>query len=434
MRSVVALVLAGGQGERLSVLSRERAKPAVPFGGKYRIIDFTLSNCVNSGIFNVAVLTQYRPHSLNDHIGIGRPWDLDRTHRGVRLLQPFLGRSGSDWYRGTADAVYQNLPFAATRRDDLVLILSGDHVYRMDYRAMLEFHEAHEADATVGVFEVPLDQASSFGTLIVDGENRVVEFDEKPKKPRSTLVSMGIYVFERDILEQRLDQDAQATSSHDFGYDIIPSMVNRDRVYAYRFDGYWRDVGTIQSYWEANLGLLADPPEFDLYDPDWVIHTRSEERPPARVLAQARVSQSLISHGCTIYGTVQRSVLSPGVVVGAGALVRDSILMTDTVVGQDAVIERSILDKEVWVGRGAVVGYGDASVVNKLEPQRLTTGITIVGKRARIPAGLHVGRNVMIDAGVSEAEFTDATMVPSGESVLASPPPRLRAEPQAAAS
>ena len=434
MRTVVALVLAGGQGERLSVLSRERAKPAVPFAGKYRIIDFTLSNCVNSGIYDVAVLTQYRPHSLNDHIGIGRPWDLDRTHRGVRLLQPFLGRSGSDWYRGTADAVYQNLPFATTRRDDLVLVLSGDHVYRMDYRAMLEFHEANEADVTVGVVEVPIEEASRYGTLIVDGENRVVSFDEKPKEPRSNLISMGIYVFEHELLEARLDEDAQAQTTHDFGHDIIPSMVDRDRVFAYRFDGYWRDVGTVESYWEANMGLLDDPPEFDLYDPDWVIHTRSEERPPARVLAEARVSRSLVSHGCTIYGTVQRSVLSPGVVVGPGALVRDSILMTDTVIGADAVIERSILDKEVWVGRGAVVGYGDATVVNKLEPQRLNAGITIVGKRARIPSGLHVGRNCMIDGGVVDSDFKGRTTIASGESILATPTARLRPAEQAAAS
>jgi glucose-1-phosphate adenylyltransferase len=406
----------------------------VPFAGKYRIIDFTLSNCVNSGIFDVAVLTQYRPHSLNDHIGIGRPWDLDRTHRGVRLLQPFLGRSGSDWYRGTADAVYQNLPFAAPRHEDLIMVLSGDHVFRMDYRAMIDFHESHEADATVGVVEVPIEEASSFGTLIVDDEDRVVEFDEKPKQPRSNLISMGIYVFERRVLESRLDEDSHGTTSHDFGYDIIPSMVNRDRVFAYRFDGYWKDVGTIDSYWQANMGLLDDPPEFDLYDPDWVIHTRSEERPPARVLAEARVSRSLVSHGCTIYGTVQRSVLSPGVVVGSGALVRDSILMTDTVIGADAVIERSILDKEVSVGRGAVVGYGDGSVVNKLEPKRLNTGITIVGKRARIPAGVHVGRNCMIDAAVTEADFGGLTVVSSGESIIAAPTPRLPAPQEAAAS
>ena len=433
MRRVVAMILAGGQGERLSVLSRERAKPAVPFAGKYRIIDFTLSNCVNSGIFDVAVLTQYRPHSLNDHIGIGRPWDLDRTHRGVRLLQPFLGRRDSDWYRGTADAVHQNLPFVTGHPDELALILSGDHVYRMDYRGMLEFHEARGADATVAVFEVPLSEASSFGTLVVDEDQRIVSFDEKPRHPRSNLISMGVYVFDRAILEERLAEDAAVRSSHDFGHDIIPGMVGRDRIYAFRFNEYWKDVGTIESYWAANMGLVEDPPEFDLYDPEWVIHTRSEERPPARVLAQARVGRSLISHGCTIYGTVQRSVLSPGVIVGDGALVRDSILMTDTVIEPDAVVERSILDKEVVVGRGAVVGYGDAKIANRLEP-RLSAGITIVGKRAHIPAGIHIGRNCVIDAGIDEEDFDGALVVASGESVLSRghPAPLPRREAAAA--
>ena len=259
MRSVVALILAGGQGERLSVLSRERAKPAVPFGGKYRIIDFTLSNCVNSGIYDVAVLTQYRPHSLNDHLGIGRPWDLDRSHRGLRLLQPFLGRRGSDWYRGTADAVHQNLGFVSTsREDEVVLILSGDHVYRMDYRRMLEFHESRGAEVTVAVFEVPIEEASRYGTLIADETGRVLSFEEKPKRPRSNLISMGVYIFDKDVLRERLGEDASRRTGHDFGGDIIPSMVGRDRVYAYRFSGYWRDVGTLDAYYQANMDLVAE--------------------------------------------------------------------------------------------------------------------------------------------------------------------------------
>ncbi len=424
MRSVIAVILAGGQGERLSVLSRERAKPAVPFGGKYRIIDFTLSNCVNSGIYDVSVLTQYRPHSLNDHIGIGRPWDLDRSHRGVRLLQPFLGRRNSDWYQGTADAMFQNLSFVTTDRDEVVLVLSGDHVYRMDYRKMLEFHEDRGADVTVGVFEVPLEEASRYGTLVTDDRGRVVSFDEKPKQPRSTLVSMGIYIFEKEILQDRLTEDAGGRTSHDFGKDIIPAMVNRDRVYAYPFSDYWRDVGTVESYWDANMGLIEDPPEFDLYDPRWVIHTRSEERPPARLLSQARLSRSLISHGCTIYGQVEHSVLSPGVIVEEGAVVRDSIIMTDTVIGKGAVIDRSIIDKEVRVGSGSVVGLGEASVVNRLEPQRLNSGISIVGKRAEIPSGTRIGRNCMIDAGARPSDFGSG-VIASGESVLArSPDPR----------
>lgn len=420
MRSVIAMILAGGQGERLSVLSRERAKPAVPFGGKYRIIDFTLSNCVNSGIYDVAVLTQYRPHSLNDHIGIGRPWDLDRSIRGVRLLQPFLGNQGSDWYRGTADAVHQNLSFVTTRRDESILILSGDHVYRMDYRRMVEFHERVEADATVAVFEVPLSEAHRFGTLTADESDRVVGFEEKPTHPRSGLISMGIYVFDKHLLRTRLAEDSIVQgSTHDFGHDIIPAMVRQDRVFAYRFADYWRDVGTVDSYWDANMELIEDPPCFDLYDPEWVIHTRSEERPPARVLANARLTRSLISHGCTLYGTVEHSLLSPGVFVGAGAVVRDSIVMTDTVIGPGAVIDRCIIDKEVSIEQGAMLGIGDSSVHNRLEPGRLTAGITIVGKRALVPAGMRIGRNCMIDAGVRIADYDGASEIPSGGSVLA---------------
>ncbi|MEA2638840.1 MAG: glucose-phosphate adenylyltransferase [Chloroflexota bacterium] len=421
MRSVVSLILAGGQGERLSVLSRERAKPAVPFGGKYRIIDFTLSNCVNSGLYDVAVLTQYRPHSLNDHIGIGRPWDLDRTHRGVRLLQPFLGRHDSDWYRGTADAVYQNLGFISSKPDDQILILSGDHVYRMDYRRMVDFHERMGADATVAVFEVPIEEANRFGTLITDDEDRVIAFEEKPANPRSSLISMGVYVFDRAVLQERLTEDAGARSTHDFGHDIIPSMVGRDNVYAYRFHGYWRDVGTVESYWDANMELLEDPPPFDLYDPDWVIHTRSEERPPARILNDAQLHRSLVSHGCTIQGTVEHSVLSPGVCVGPGAIVRDSILMTDTVIEAGAIVDRSILDKEVRVGAGAVVGFGEANVANRVEPQRLNAGFTLVGKRAVIPGKMRIGRNCMIDAGAQEADYS-GPVVASGESIITHAP------------
>jgi glucose-1-phosphate adenylyltransferase len=434
MQNVVGLILAGGQGERLSVLSRERAKPAVPFGGKYRIIDFTLSNCVNSGIYDVAVLTQYRPHSLNDHIGIGRPWDLDRTHRGVRLLQLFLGRGDSDWYAGTSDAVFQNLPFVSTRPDDTMLILSGDHVYRMDYRKMLQFHERTDADATVAVFEVPLDEASRYGTLVTDARDEAVMFDEKPKRPRSNLISMGIYVFKKGVLEERMAEDADnSASAHDFGRNIIPLMVGRDRVFAYRFEGYWRDVGTIQSYWEANMELLEDPPVFDLYEPDWVIHTRSEERPPARILNDAKVHRSLISHGCTIYGRVERSVLSPGVVVGPNAVVRDSIVMTDSLIERGAVVDRAILDKETRVGERAVLGYGEASSPNRLQGDRLNTGITIVGKWGVIPAGVRVGRNVMIDAGVRETDYT-GKVVRSGDSILARTAQRIPGLRQAAAS
>ncbi len=419
MRNTIATILAGGQGERLSVLSLERAKPAVPFAGKYRIIDFTLSNCVNSELFNVAVLTQYRPHSLNDHIGIGRPWDLDRNNGGVRLLQPYLGRRESDWYRGTADAVYQNLDFLLDDPHiELALILSGDHIYRMDYRKMIVYHEAKQADCTVAVFEVPIEEAHRFGTLITDDSNRVVDFEEKPKRPRSNKISMGIYVFEKSVLEQRLEEDAGLRSGHDFGGDILPRMVEQDRVFAYPFRGYWRDVGTIESYWAANMGLLAEPPEFNLYDSDWVIHTRSEERPPAKIGSAARVSRSLVSHGCNVHGVVEHSVLSPGVYVAEGAVVRDSILFNDCIVGPGSVLNQVILDKQVVVGTGCQLGVGSDNTPNHLEPKRLNCGITIVGKHARIPSGLRAGLNVRIDSYITERDFNGRLELASGESVL----------------
>lgn len=427
MRTVEAVILAGGQGERLSVLSAKRAKPAVPFAGKYRIIDFTLSNCVNSGLYKVAVLTQYRPHSLNDHIGIGRPWDLDRMQGGVRLLQPYVGRKDSDWYRGTADAVYQNFGFLADWRADVFLILSGDHIYKMDYNQMLRFHEEKGADVTVAVMEVPMEEAHRFGTLVVDDAARVVRFDEKPPEPKSNLISMGIYVFNRDILQRRLDEDAGLTeSSHDFGRDVVPRMVDIDKVYAYPFRGYWRDVGTIQTYWEANMGLLKEPPDFDLYDTEWLIHTRSEERPPARVTQLGQVCRSLVSHGCILNGTVERSILSPGVFVAEDAVIRDSIIFTDCIIGPGSVLDRVILDKNVVVGADVQLGYGGDERPNRREPKNLYSGITIVGKGARIPSGLSIGRNCRIGSDVLERDFEryvssnggEASLqVPSGETV-----------------
>jgi glucose-1-phosphate adenylyltransferase len=430
MRNVAAVILAGGQGERLSVLSAQRAKPAVPFAGKYRIIDFTLSNCVNSGIYRVAVLTQYRPHSLNDHIAIGRPWDLDRMRGGVRLLQPYLGRKGSDWYRGTADAVYQNLTELADWRAETLLILSGDHVYKMDYNAMLAFHDEHKADATVAVMQVPMEEAHRFGTLVTAPDGRVIRFDEKPPQPKSNLISMGIYVFDRDVLVRRLDEDARTPNSkRDFGRDIVPRMVQLDRVFAYPFRGYWRDVGTIHTYWESNMGLLKEPPDFDLYDTDWVIHTRSEERPPARVTERGRMTRSLISHGSIINGCVEHSVLSPGVFVAEGALVRDSILFTDCIVGPGSIVDHAILDKNVVVGADVHLGDGDDTRPNRTQPRNLQTGITVVGKGARIPTGLRIGRNCLIAADVMERDFLRllssnghvGTELASGETVEAVP-------------
>jgi glucose-1-phosphate adenylyltransferase len=414
MKRTLAVILAGGEGERLSILSSLRAKPAVPFGGKYRIIDFTLSNCVNSDIDNVVVLTQYNPRSLNDHIGMGRPWDLDRNTGGVRMLQPYIARGRvAEWYRGTADAVLQNLNVVENAPGDTVLVLAGDHIYKMDYQPFVSAHRRHRADVTIAVRRVPLADATRMGILAMDDTDRVVEWHEKPRQPKSDLASMGVYVFSKRALRQWLTDDRS-----DFGHNVIPAMIDGGaRVFGYRFDGYWQDVGTVQSYWEANLALLADAPELDLYDREWVIHTKSEERAPAKIGATAQVHRSLISHGCVINGSVVNSVLSPGVVVDVGAVVRDSIILFDSVIRPGAVVDRAILDKEVAVGPGAIVGEGtDFDVANKREPGRLNTGITVVGKRAVIPRGVRVGRNVLIGEGVRAADFV-SRVIKSGSTV-----------------
>lgn len=418
MSKVLAVIMAGGQGERLSLLSAKRAKPAVPFAGKYRIIDFALSNCVNSGIYDIAVLTQYRPHSLHDHIGIGKPWDLDRRQGGVRLLQPYVGRLESDWYQGTADAVYQNLGFVMENPADYVLVLAGDHIYRMDYRPMIEFHRQRGADVTLGAVIVPIEEGHRFGILETDVEGRVVSFEEKPPKPKGTLGSMGIYVFNRDTLARVLLEDARQNTQHDFGRNIIPTMMERgEQVFAYPFAGYWQDVGTIQSYWETHMSLLDDQPEFDLYDPSWVMHTRSEERPPAHVHRGAQVIASLISHGCIIKGHVEHSVLSPGVVVEEGAVVRDSIILFDTVIGAGSVVDKVIIDKEVVVGKNCRIGVGDdLTIANKQEPGRLNTGISLIGKRSHLPDNLTVGRNCKIGTDLEPKDF-ESDVVESGETI-----------------
>ena len=415
MKRVVAVVLAGGEGERLSILSGVRAKPAVPFAGKYRVIDFTLSNCVNSEIDNLLILTQYNPRSLNDHIGAGRPWDLDRTKGGIRLLQPYIARGRPlEWYRGTADAVLVNIEMIRQQPGDIVLILAGDHIYKMDYQPFVQFHRRNRADVTVAVKRVPIGEASRFGILALRDDGRVAEWQEKPAQPRSDLASLGIYVFSKKALLAWLDEKRT-----DFGRDVIPAMLDGDaRVFGYQFDGYWQDVGTIEGYWQAHMDLLEEHPGLDLYDKDWLIHTRSEERAPARVGPTANVHRSLISHGCQVWGTVERSVLSPGVRVDPGAVVRDSIVMFDTVVRAGAVVDRAIVDKEVSIGPNAVVGMGlDFDTANRQEPARLSTGITVVGKRAVIPAGVRLGRNVKINEGVRPADYGGRRMVPSGGTV-----------------
>ncbi len=414
MSRTLAVVLAGGEGERLSLLSGVRAKPAVPFAGKFRIIDFTLSNCVNSGLTNVIVLTQYAPMSLNDHIGAGRPWDLDRNSGGIRIFQPFLSRGRPrEWYQGTADAVAANLDAIHQSGADIVLVLAGDHIYKMDYGPFIQQHRRKRADVTIAAKPVPMEDTHRFGVLALDDSDAVVDWQEKSRQARSNLASLGIYVFSRKALDKWLGE-----GRHDFGKNIIPAMLEAgSRVYGYRFEGYWQDVGTVHSYWEAQMELLDDHPPLDLYDRDWVVHTRSEERAPARIGSTANVHRSLISHGCTIAGTVERSVLSPGVRVDPGAIVRDSVIMFDTHIRAGAVVDRAILDKEVNVGPNAIVGTGnDFDTPNVDEPERLNTGITVIGKRAVIPASARIGRNVRIGGDVRPADFR-SKRVPSGGSV-----------------
>ena len=416
--SVLTLILAGGAGSRLSILGEKRAKPAIPFAGKYRIIDFPLSNAVNSGLYRIAVLTQYRPHSIMHHIGIGEPWDLNRSlPNGVQIWQPYRGRKDQDWYRGTANALYQNRNFIVEAGCEQLLILSGDHIYKQDYRHMLRSHDEKGADLTVAVMNVAPGETHRFGILDVDPSGRITRFSEKPKRTESTLASMGIYVFNTEYLLNRLEEDARdASSAHDFGKNIIPRIVGVDRVFAYPFSGYWVNVGTISAYWETNLALLSDHPALDLYDSSWVIHTRSKERPPVRLGAAGQSCYSLVSNGCVIEGTVIHSVLSPGVRIEPGAVVRDSVIMNDTMIRSDAVVDRCVLDKEIEIGAGARVGAGDDMTPNRLEPGNLNTAITIVGKRACVPAGATIGRNCRIDANTTPKDY-DQLEVPSGATI-----------------
>jgi glucose-1-phosphate adenylyltransferase len=416
---ILAMILAGGRGSRLSVLANKRAKPAVPFAGKYRIIDFPLSNCVNSGIYTVGVVTQYRPRSLQDHIRNGAPWDLDRLNGGVWMLQPYQGRLASDWYEGTADAIYQNLDFVRNARADYVLVLSGDHVYKMDYSILVSFHQEKRADVTVATLRVSPEEASRFGIVQTDADYRVMHFEEKPPQPKGTLASMGIYVFNYDTLVKVLNEDAKdPNSSRDFGKDIFPKMVREKyRVFAFPYADYWVDVGTIQSYWEAHMDLLADTPPIDLLDREWVIHTRSEERPPVNIRTGATVNHSLITDGCVVEGSVEYSVLSPGVRVKRGAVVRYSIVMTDAVIEQGAMVDRCIIDKNVIVGRGACVGYGSDYTPNNNPDLHLSTGITVIGKNTIVPPDFRIGRNVIVGSDLNDDAFSGGYLA-SGQNFM----------------
>jgi len=414
MASAFAMIMAGGFSADLSVLTEIRAEAAVPFGGKFRIIDFPLSNCVNSGIFNVAVLTQYKPRSLNDHIGIGKPWDLDRAQGGVRLLQPYQGGPYGDWQKGTADAVRRNLDFVLQQDADHVLVLAGDHIYLMNYQPMLREHIQSGADLTVAVRRVNPHETHRYGIVTLGAEERIVGFQEKPRRSRETLASMGIYVFRRSLLVETL----QAQDYLDFGRDVLPALVAQPRlVRAYAFPGYWADVGNVQAYWEANMSLLAEDPALNLYDPDWVVHTRSEDRAPAKLGGNAQVGGSLISNGCWVDGTVERSILSPGVRVAEGAVIRDSVILADSVIEAGAFVDRCVVDKRAWIKAGARVGDGDDNAANKLSPQVLNTGLTLVGEGASIPEGMVLGRNVVVHPLSDEKTFGPHKKIASGSDV-----------------
>ena len=405
-----AVILAGGEGSRLGTLTIKRTKPAVPFAGKYRIIDFTLSNCVNSGIFDVMIIAQYRPHSLIEHIGAGGPWDLNRDFTGgVRIFTPYKARRYSDWFQGTADAIQQNFSFIKRNLPDVVIILSGDHIYAMDYEAMINAHVENKAELTMATIHVPLYEASRFGIVGVDANNRVTSFIEKPANPPSNLANMGVYVFSLDALDRAVWEDhLRKDSAHDFGKDIIPKMVrDGSRVYAYPYSGYWVDVGTVGSYWQAHMDLLTDNPALDLNNRTWIIHTRTEERPPAFISRSAFIEDSMISDGCVLAPGCQvvHSVLSPGVQVSPGAVIRDSILLTDGVVKDGAVIERSILDKRVIVGKNARVG----SITDKPEPV-----ITMIGKSSVIPTDIVIEAGSSIGPDVIPSDFPEP-LVHSGQ-------------------
>ena len=395
-KKIVAMLLAGGQGSRLGVLTNSMAKPAVPFGGKYRIIDFPLSNCVNSAIDTVGVLTQYEPLELNAYIGTGQPWDLDRNNGGVYVLPPYVSSSSERWYSGTADAIFQNMAFIERYNPDYVLILSGDHIYKMDYSKMLAFHEEKAADATIAVLTVPIEEASRFGIMNTDDDSRIVEFEEKPKQPKSNKASMGLYIFNWQVLKEYLTKDSEDSgSSHDFGKNIIPSMINSGkRMFAWGFDGYWKDVGTISSLLEANMDLLGETPRFNLYDKEWRIYSKSTIMPPHYAGEDADIADSIVTEGCDVNGTVRHSVLYSGVTVEKGAVIEDSVVMPGAVIKCGATVKKAIIGEGAVIGEGAQLGC-DALPTEQYDT-KLTGDITLIASSINVPDGMRVPKGKVI--------------------------------------
>lgn len=417
-KEMIAMLLAGGQGSRLGVLTQKVAKPAVSFGGKYRIIDFPLSNCINSGVDTVGVLTQYQPLRLNAHIGIGIPWDLDRNVGGVTVLPPYERSKGSDWYTGTANAIYQNLEYMDSYNPEYVLILSGDHIYKMDYEVMLEYHKANNADVTIAAMSVPMEEASRFGILITDDTNKITEFEEKPANPRSNLASMGIYIFNWKTLKEALLTLSDVPGC-DFGKHVIPYCHEKgNRIFAYEYNGYWKDVGTLGSYWEANMELIDIIPEFNLYEEYWKIYTKTDRIPPQYIDADAKVVKSIIGEGTEIYGEVTNSVIGEGVTIEKGAVVRDSIIMQDTVIGAGAIVEKAIVAEDVTIGAYAHLGVGEYAE-SKYDPKVYQFDLVTVGEHSVIPEGVKIGKNTAISGVTEPYDYPDGQLESGGYIVKA---------------
>ncbi len=415
-KEMIAMLLAGGQGSRLGVLTSKVAKPAVAFGGKYRIIDFPLSNCVNSGIDTVGVLTQYQPLQLNTHIGIGIPWDLDRNHGGVTVLPPYEKSDNSEWYTGTANAIYQNLNYIESYHPEYVLILSGDHIYKMNYEVMLDFHKENNADVTIAAMPVPWEEASRFGLVITDENKQILEFEEKPENPRSNLASMGIYIFNWSVLREALVTMSEQ-SNCDFGKHIIPyCRKNSRRLFAYEYNGYWKDVGTLGSYWEANMELIDLIPEFNLYEEYWKIYTKSEAIEPQYIAEEAVTERCIIGEGAGIYGKVYGSVIGPGVIIGKDSVVRDSIIMQNTKIGDNVTVNKSIIAENVKIGDRVELGIGEEAP-NKLNESVYSFGLVTIGENSVIPPGLKVGKNTAISGDTEPGDYPEGILA-SGESII----------------
>ena len=415
-KEMIAMLLAGGQGSRLGVLTANVAKPAVAFGGKYRIIDFPLSNCINSGIDTVGVLTQYQPLRLNTHIGIGIPWDLDRNNGGVTILQPYEKSGGSEWYSGTANAIYQNMKYIDSYNPEYVLILSGDHIYKMDYEVMLDFHKQNNADVTIAVMPVPMEEASRFGIVVADEEKRICEFQEKPAEPKSNLASMGIYIFSWKALKEALIANEDVENC-DFGMHVIPYCFDQgERIFAYEYNGYWKDVGTLGSYWEANMELIDLIPEFNLYEEYWKIYTKSDVLAPQYIAVDAKVDKSIIGEGTEVYGEVHSCVIGANVTIGKGSVVRDSILMEGVTIGENVVIDKAIIAEDTLIGDNAVLGVGEEKP-NKLKESVYAFGLVTIGEKSVIPPDVKIGKNTAISGVTTPEDYPDG-LLDSGEYIV----------------